>query len=110
MKIGTITILASTLFIFNACCTPQVITKYKYIQCVYPEIVDLNYTNDTNYTLDKITFKLIEDNNLSCEKSIKEKEVDDINITFTANSFKPLVQKNILACEGNCTTELNTTK
>jgi len=59
MIIQRLILLGSTLFIFNACCKPQIVTEY--IPCKYPTIVDLNYTNDTNYTLDNIEFEVVEE-------------------------------------------------
>ena len=59
MKITKLMLLVSILYTFNACTTTKVVTKY--IPCKYPEIIGLNYTNDTNYTLEDIEFEVIEE-------------------------------------------------
>jgi len=54
--------LVCTLLILtiNGCCEPKTIIKKEYIECKYPTILDLNYTNDTNYTIPIIDFEIVE--------------------------------------------------
>ena len=55
--------LVSTLSILtiNGCCEPKTIIKKEYIECQYPTILDLNFTNDTNYTIEPVDFEIIQD-------------------------------------------------
>jgi len=54
-----LTLLALILLNFNSCCKPKTVIKKEYIKCKYPPVLDLNYTNDTNYTIAPIEYEII---------------------------------------------------
>jgi len=54
-----IIVLALILLLFSSCCKPKVIIKTEYIKCEYPSILDLNYTNDTNYSTTPIEYEIV---------------------------------------------------
>ena len=62
LKIALVTIL---LTLINGCCKPKIIVKKEYIECKYPEILDLNFMNDTNYTMPTIEYDIVKDFNVS---------------------------------------------
>ena len=48
------------LLVFNACtCTEKVVIKKEYVECKKPTILDLNYTNDTNYSIEPIEYEVV---------------------------------------------------
>jgi len=54
-----LTLSVAILLNFNSCCKPKTIVEKEYIKCRYPPVLDLNYTNDTNYTIDPIEYEII---------------------------------------------------
>ena len=53
-------LLVIILLIFNGCsCEPKVIVKKEYVECKKPTILDLNFTNDTNYSIDSIPYEVV---------------------------------------------------
>ena len=61
LKIALVIIL---LTLIDGCCEPKVIIKKEYIECKYPEILDLNFTNDTNYSMPVIEYDIVKDSNV----------------------------------------------
>jgi len=57
--------VAILLTLINGCCEPKIVIKKEYIECEYPEILDLNFTNDTNYSMPLIEYDIIKDLNVS---------------------------------------------
>ena len=62
LKISLVTILLSLI---NGCCEPKVVIKKEYIECKYPDVLDLNYTNNTNYSMPLIEYDIAKDSNAS---------------------------------------------
>jgi len=62
LKIALVAIL---LTLINGCCEPKVVIKKEYIKCEYPNVLDLNFTNDTNYSMPLIEYDIVKDLNVS---------------------------------------------
>jgi len=55
----TLLVSIPLILMIDGCCKPEVIIKKEYVECKYPDIEDLNYTNDTNYTLPIIDYEIV---------------------------------------------------
>ena len=56
----TTLVIISLGLTINGCCEPKVVIQKEYIKCVPPKVYDLNYSNDTNYTVPDIEYDIIE--------------------------------------------------
>jgi len=66
--------------LFSACCKPKVAVKTEYIECEYPDILDLNYTNDTNYSVEPIEYEIInKDWNVGENGEAKPKAMEEVS-------------------------------